>query len=316
MPDTDLTPRRSRLVITLAVAVATVVALTAAVVGSVLVGAAASWVRDPAGDGVNVDAPMSYDSVTTLWNSLQEDPWWCYEPVATEVVRCHWLVPGDVPERATLRIDMADGGERVARVTLDAGEAPADVREAAARQVGNALLDNQGDTVAAAVVAGRSLGVAELGVPVHIEPTEDGFELRDPAYEGLHHDAPAPPSAAKVTETLREREFACDPDGADCRKSDGYVEFRVVTDGEGASARWTVQARERDGFGNDPSELTTELSGILLVLGLVDDEGFSFVESAEDGEVGDLAGVRLEVGLDPGTAEVLPVASVTAIPLR
>ncbi|WP_370614999.1 hypothetical protein [Mumia sp. Pv 4-285] len=262
--------------------------------------------EDGAEGGGDADA-MSEDSVADLRASLDaEEAWTCYEAVPAAMSTCFYFVAGDDPQRATLRIDLADGQVTQVDLAPYLVDDPRPVTEAAARAVGDALFEGLGDDLAEAAAADAELRPDDLGAAATFTAYGDGFQIRAEGAESTPPAAPSPPKTAALAPTLTSAGFTCENSDATtiaCTKNDGRTEVRALGIDHDTSSSWNVSVRGA-AYDKplDETQARTLLGQELVKLGLTDEAGATFVTAAADRQEGDFSGFRLAMGIySPGS---------------
>ncbi len=269
----------------------------------------------PAGEG----EALSEGAVARLTAALgEQDGWSCYTTVAGSLVRCHYFVAGEDPQRATLRVDLADGAITNVELAAFLVDDPASVTKVAATVVGDTLLDGRGQALAEAAAAEGELGSSALGADASFTTYGEGFQLRVGDAPVTPAGGPSPASTATLEPKLEARGFSCERDDAEtlsCEKTDGGASVRVLgIDLEAEVAGWTVSAR---GASYDAplgeKDARAVVAQELVALGLSDDAGATWVAAAADRQHGDFAGYVLEFGVYTSGQDASVVASVRQV---
>ncbi|MGH1565075.1 hypothetical protein [Mumia sp. DW29H23] len=273
---------------------------------------------DDGSDGDGAGDPMSEGTVTDLTAALEADESWsCYTTVAGSLVRCHSFVAGEDPQRATLRISLADGAVTDVDLAAYLVDDPAAITEVAAKAVGDTLFDGKGAALVAAAAADTNLGPEDLGADATFTAYGDGFQVRAEGTDVAPAAGPSPKDTATLTPTLTAKGFTCKKDEADsvsCEKNDGKTGVRVLGIDHDTSSSWNVSVRGASyDTPVDETQARAVLGQELVGLGLTDESGASWLGSAADRQEGDFSGYSTEVGIYTSGSDAYVSASVRQV---
>ncbi|MFC6151462.1 MULTISPECIES: hypothetical protein [Mumia] len=269
-------------------------------------------------DSDGADAGLTADGVALLTKSLgEQENWTCYNTVEGVLARCHYFVAGESAQRASLRIDLADGA--VTHVTFAAYlvDDPAPVTAVAAEAVGETLFDGAGRELADAVAAEEGLGPDELDVDASFTSYGDGFQIQRTDASGQPPAPPSPADIATMKPKLAAAGYTCTPTDAtslSCELTDGRVTVRVIGIDHAESAAWNVAVTGASYDAPlDEASVRQRLGAELVKLGLTDDAGATFVGASTDRQFGDFAGLQVEMTVYEGGADAHIAAMVTQV---
>ncbi|MFD1827269.1 MULTISPECIES: hypothetical protein [Mumia] len=262
--------------------------------------------------------PMTERAVGDLTAALEaQEGWSCYTTVAGALVRCHSFVAGEDPQRATLRVDLADGVVTNVDLAAYLVTDPAAVTAVAAQAVGETLFDGLGDELTAAAAADTDLGPDDLGTAATFTAYGDGFQIRSEGAEAIPGAGPSPGTTATLAPTLAAKGFTCKKDDAEsisCEKDDGRTSVHVLGMDHETSTSWNLSVRGATyDTPLDEKQARAALGLELVGLGLSDEAGSSWVAAAAERQEGDFAGYSLELAIYSTGADASMMASVRQV---
>ena len=253
----------------------------------------------PASEGDGDHKPMTEGAATALTAALgEEEGWTCYVSVPgspNSLTRCHYFVAGEKPQRASLRIDMADGAVKTVSLLAYGVDDPAPITEAVARVVGDTLFDGRGDVVVAAARSEATLRAEELGAEASLSTYGDGLQVRASDAPSIPPNGPSPASTAALKPTLTAQGYTCevtDSGSLACGKEKGAATVRMMgmdhTTSSATSATWNLSVRSASYDAPLDEQQARALAGKELVaLGLTDEAGAAFLGTAAARQEGD-----------------------------
>ncbi|MBW9205658.1 hypothetical protein KV097_06820 [Mumia sp. zg.B17] len=249
---------------------------------------------DDSGEG----KPMSEGAATALTAALgEQDGWSCYASVPGSLMRCHYFVAAKEPQRAMLRIDLADGAVDTVSLLAYRVDDPASITEAVARLVGDALFAGRGDEVVAAVQNEASLGPEDLGTEASLNAYGDGLQVRASDAPAVPASGPSPATTTALTPTLEAQGYTCeqtDLGSLSCGKEKGAATIRVMgmdqksSTTSTTSTTWNLSVRSSSYDAPlDERQGRTVVGQELVALGLTDESGAAFTGAAAARQEGD-----------------------------
>lgn len=253
---------------------------------------------------------MSAEGADDLRARLADNDWRCYDTVDKPVMlkRCYLskTTRHGEPSTSTLTMMYADA-QTLARAALVVhGPAQDDIKQTAARLMGDRLLATDGHTLHQLAEPNPSDRLVQID-GASVELNESTIVLTKPGTSPheleSRFEAAALPAQQQIRSSLQEQGFDCEPTGhdhLDCtREGDNGLQVRASTDAESTHGlgHWTLTADTVDlEHVSTLAEDAENLANVAREAGLTNDQGSAFIRgNTEPHQEADFSGHHVTI---------------------